>query len=69
MKELKPAIIRTHQKGIPKLKISRLLDIPLTTVYGTRSHDRSICVHGNAGRSKDEWPSNSPDLNPMDYSV
>ena len=33
MKELRPAIIRMHQRGIPKREISRLLDIPLTTVF------------------------------------
>ena len=32
MKELRPAIIRMHQRGIPKREISRL-DIPLTTVF------------------------------------
>ena len=33
MKELRSAIIRVHHRGIPKLEISRLLDIPLTTVF------------------------------------
>uniref|UniRef100_A0A914CCK7 Transposase n=1 Tax=Acrobeloides nanus TaxID=290746 RepID=A0A914CCK7_9BILA len=32
MKELRPAIIRMYQNGIPMREISRLLDVPKSTV-------------------------------------
>ena len=35
MKELRPAIIRLFKQGRPKLEISRLLDVPRTTVRDT----------------------------------
>ena len=112
MKELRPAIIRMHQRGIPKREISRLLDILLTVVFveqgvkfdryaymemledhlipWAREHfdDSDWCFQQDSAPghkanetqewlseecpdfiSRDKWPSNSPDLNPMDYSV
>ena len=33
MNKFRPAIIRIHQRGVPKREILRLLDIPLTTVF------------------------------------
>ena len=46
MAEMRPAIIKLHEKGYSTREIEQLLDV-----------------------SDGEWPPNSPDLNPLDYSI
>ena len=68
-KDLRPAIIRAHEKGKGVREIARFLDISPATVWLRDNCPDFISVDPHWRRPIGEWPPNSPDLNPLDYSI
>ena len=70
MTEMRPAIIKLHEKGKSVREIEELLDVPkLALSHRANETQEMLAEECPEFISRDAWPPNSPDLNPLDYSI